>query len=96
MAARSAFRRDLVISDLHHDFATRGSVSKARGPAGEPCIAHLPAPTTCGRHCASPSGSDRIPAVPTALWTISARRGVMGGQRQGRVAPAPTLCYTYL
>jgi SAM-dependent methyltransferase len=30
---------DLVISDLHHELVTRGSVIKARGPAGEPCIA---------------------------------------------------------
>jgi SAM-dependent methyltransferase len=29
---------DLVISDLHHELVTRGSVIKARGPAGEPCI----------------------------------------------------------
>jgi SAM-dependent methyltransferase len=29
---------DLVISDLHHERVTRGSVIKARGPAGEPCI----------------------------------------------------------
>jgi hypothetical protein len=32
-------RGDLVISDLHHELVTRGSVIKARGPAGEPCIA---------------------------------------------------------
>src|SRR5215831_13216805 len=30
---------DLVISDIHHELVTRGSVIKARGPAGEPCIA---------------------------------------------------------
>jgi SAM-dependent methyltransferase len=30
---------DLVISDLHHELTTRGSVISARGPAGEPCIA---------------------------------------------------------
>jgi SAM-dependent methyltransferase len=30
---------DLVISDLHHELVTRGSVIKARGPAGEPWIA---------------------------------------------------------
>ena len=30
---------DLVISDLHHERVTRGSVIKARGPAGEPCVA---------------------------------------------------------
>ena len=29
---------DLVISDVHHEHVTRGSVMKARGPAGEPCI----------------------------------------------------------
>jgi SAM-dependent methyltransferase len=29
---------DLVISDMHHERVTRGSVIKARGPAGEPCI----------------------------------------------------------
>jgi len=29
---------DLVISDIHHELVTRGSVIKARGPAGEPCI----------------------------------------------------------
>lgn len=30
---------DLVISDIHHELVTRGSVIKAVGPAGEPCIA---------------------------------------------------------
>jgi len=30
---------DLVISDMHHEQVTRGSVMSARGPAGEPCIA---------------------------------------------------------
>jgi SAM-dependent methyltransferase len=29
---------DLVISDMHHEQVTRGSVITARGPAGEPCI----------------------------------------------------------
>jgi ubiquinone/menaquinone biosynthesis C-methylase UbiE len=29
---------DLVISDVHHELVTRGSVIKARGPAGEPCV----------------------------------------------------------
>jgi SAM-dependent methyltransferase len=29
---------DLVISDVHHELVTRGSVIIARGPAGEPCI----------------------------------------------------------
>ena len=29
---------DLVISDIHHEHVTRGSVIKARGPAGEPRI----------------------------------------------------------
>ena len=29
---------DLVISDVHHELVTRGSVIKARGPNGEPCI----------------------------------------------------------
>jgi SAM-dependent methyltransferase len=30
---------DLVISDVHHELVTRGSVITARGPAGEPCVA---------------------------------------------------------
>jgi ubiquinone/menaquinone biosynthesis C-methylase UbiE len=30
---------DLIISDVHHQVVTRGSVIKARGPEGEPCIA---------------------------------------------------------
>jgi len=30
---------DLVISDMHHERVTRGSVIKARGPGGEPYIA---------------------------------------------------------
>lgn len=30
---------DLVISDMHHELVTRGSVITACGPAGEPCIA---------------------------------------------------------
>ena len=30
---------DLVISDVHHELVTRGSVIKASGPGGEPCIA---------------------------------------------------------
>jgi ubiquinone/menaquinone biosynthesis C-methylase UbiE len=29
---------DLVISDIHHEHVNRGSVIKARGPSGEPCI----------------------------------------------------------
>jgi SAM-dependent methyltransferase len=29
---------DLIISDLHHERVTRGSVITARGPAGEPCV----------------------------------------------------------
>ncbi len=29
---------DLVISDMHHERVTRGSVITARGPSGEPCI----------------------------------------------------------
>jgi ubiquinone/menaquinone biosynthesis C-methylase UbiE len=29
---------DLVISDLHHERVTRGSVIKARGPADQPCV----------------------------------------------------------
>jgi len=29
---------NLVISDIHHELVTRGSVITARGPAGEPCI----------------------------------------------------------
>ena len=29
---------DLVISDVHHELVTRGSVMKAHGPAGEPRI----------------------------------------------------------
>jgi SAM-dependent methyltransferase len=36
---------DLVISDIHHELVTRGSVITARGPAGEPCIA-----ATCRHH----------------------------------------------
>jgi SAM-dependent methyltransferase len=30
---------DLVISDIHHQLVTRGSVIKAHGPHGEPCLA---------------------------------------------------------
>jgi SAM-dependent methyltransferase len=30
---------DLVISDVHHELVSRGSVITARGPGGEPCIA---------------------------------------------------------
>jgi SAM-dependent methyltransferase len=30
---------DLIISDVHHELVTQGSVITARGPAGEPCIA---------------------------------------------------------
>jgi SAM-dependent methyltransferase len=29
---------DVIISDIHHELVTRGSVITARGPAGEPCI----------------------------------------------------------
>jgi len=29
---------DLVISDIHHELVTRGSVITARGPAGQPCV----------------------------------------------------------
>jgi hypothetical protein len=36
---RAAPRGDLVISDIHHELVSRGSVITARGPQGEPCIA---------------------------------------------------------
>lgn len=62
---------DLVISDVHHELVTRGSVIKARGPAGEPCIAatyrhqlgdYLRAALSLGlqvRRCEEPSGTRR-------------------------------------
>ena len=61
---------DLVISDVHHEHVNRGSVIKARGPAGEPCIVatyrhrfgdYLRAALSLGlqvRRCAEP-GADR-------------------------------------
>jgi SAM-dependent methyltransferase len=60
---------DLVISDLHHEQVTRGSVMSARGPAGEPWIAdtyrhplgdYLRAALSLGlqvRGCEEPGGS---------------------------------------
>ena len=65
---------DLVISDVHHEHVTRGSVIKARGPAGEPCIVatyrhrlgdYLRAALSLGlqvRRCEEPGG--RQPGEP--------------------------------
>jgi SAM-dependent methyltransferase len=66
---------DLVISDMHYEQVTRGSVVTVRGPAGEPCIAatyrhplgdYLRSALRLGlqvRRCEEPR------AVPTARWT---------------------------
>jgi len=71
---------DLVISDIHHELVTRGSVITARGPAGEPCIAatyrhqlgeYLRAALSLGlqvRRCEEPASAppDRPPPEPAA------------------------------
>jgi SAM-dependent methyltransferase len=74
---------DLVISDLHHQRVTLGSVIKARGPDGEPCIAatyrhqlgdYLRAALNLGllvRRCEEPfspgSGGDPLPVAETEI-----------------------------
>ena len=73
---------DLVISDIHHELVTRGSVIKARGPAGEPCIAatyrhqlgdYLRAALSLGfqvRRCEEPSATgtgDPLPVPSTEI-----------------------------
>jgi SAM-dependent methyltransferase len=67
---------DLVISDIHHELVTRGSVIKARGPAGEPCIAatyrhrlgdYLRAALSLGlqvRRCEEPGTTQPIGPLP--------------------------------
>jgi SAM-dependent methyltransferase len=70
---------DLVISDVHHELVTRGSVIKAPGPAGEPRIVdtyrhqlgdYLRAALSLGLHvrrCEEPHATrpDRPPPEPT-------------------------------
>jgi SAM-dependent methyltransferase len=73
---------DLVISDIHPELVTRGSVIKARGPAGEPCIAatyrhplgdYLRAALSLGfqvRRCEEPGATgagDPLPVPPTEI-----------------------------
>ena len=67
---------DLVISDLRHELLTRGSVIKARGPAGEPCIAatcrhrlgdYLRAALSLGfqvRRCQEPGAAQPVGPLP--------------------------------
>jgi SAM-dependent methyltransferase len=71
---------DLIISDIHHELVTRGSVITARGPAGEPGIAatyrhqlgdYLRAALSLGlqvRRCEEPRATraDGPPAEPAA------------------------------
>ena len=68
---------DLVISDIHHEHVTRGSVIKARGPAGEPGIVatyrhplgdYLRAALSVGlqvRRCEEPTGRQPGEGQPT-------------------------------
>jgi SAM-dependent methyltransferase len=73
---------DLVISDVHHELVTRGSVITARGPAGEPCIAatyrhqlgdYLRAALGLGlqvRHCEEPIGTRQADPLPEPATDI--------------------------
>jgi ubiquinone/menaquinone biosynthesis C-methylase UbiE len=67
---------DLIISDMHYQRVTLGSVIKARGPAGEPCIAatyrhqlgdYLRAALSLGlqvRRCEEPTGTGTGTPLP--------------------------------
>ena len=82
---------DLVISDVHHELVTRGSVVKARGPAGEPRIVatyrhqlgdYLRAALSLGlqvRRCEAPA---RRPAERAAA-RARGRRSATGGTGRG-------------
>jgi len=73
---------DLVISDMHHERVTRGSVIKARGPAGEPCIVatyrhqlgdYLRAALSLGlqvRRCEEPRAAGQGGPLPEAATEI--------------------------
>ena len=73
---------DLVISDVHHQLVTRGSVITARGPAGEPCIAatyrhqlgdHLRAALSLGlqlRQCEEPTATKTGAPLPVPATEI--------------------------
>jgi SAM-dependent methyltransferase len=73
---------DVVISDIHHEHVTRGSVITARGPAGEPCIvdtyrhkfgAYLRAALGVGLQvvrCEEPGGGRRDGPLPAAATRI--------------------------
>lgn len=75
---------DLVISDIHHELVTRGSVITARGPAGEPCIAstyrhrlgdYLRPALSLGlelRRCEEPGGTEPSGPPPDAPSEIGA------------------------
>jgi SAM-dependent methyltransferase len=73
---------DLVISDVHHEHVNRGSVMKARGPAGEPCIMatyrhrfgdYLRAALSSGlqvKHCAEPAAGRPAGPLPEPATDI--------------------------
>ncbi len=69
---------DLVISDMHHEQVTRGSVITARGPAGEPCI------TATYRH---PLGDYLRPALSLGLQVRGCEEP--GGTQPGEPLPEP-------
>jgi SAM-dependent methyltransferase len=78
---------DLVISDVHHELVTRGSVITARGPAGEPCIVatyrhqlgdYLRAALSVGlqvRRCVEPHGTRPNGPLPKPATEIGDWRG---------------------
>jgi SAM-dependent methyltransferase len=73
---------DLVISDIHHEHVTRGSVITARGPRGEPCIvatyrhkfgAYLRAALSSGLQvvrCEEPGAARKDRPLPAAATRI--------------------------
>jgi hypothetical protein len=81
----------LVISDVHHELVTRGSVMTARGPAGEPCavvtyrhqLGDCPRPALrVGlrvRRCEEPGVPAPAGPLPDLRW-----RSVGGGIGRGR------------
>jgi SAM-dependent methyltransferase len=72
---------DLVISDIHHELVTRGSVITARGRAAEPCIA------ATYRH---QLGDYLRPALSLGLQVGGARSRVPSGRPVDRPSPRPT------
>ena len=73
---------DLVISDMHHELVTRGSVITARGPAGEPCI------VATYRH---PPGDYLRAALSLGLQVRRCEEPTATGTRGSLPGPAPDI-----